>query len=71
VSALVLIAVVVLPLVNSLAILVGSVLLVEHLSTGQKALKNRNGSGLASCRQNPYCRQHDNRKAPSAPDRLP
>jgi hypothetical protein len=71
VSDLVLMAIVVLPLFNSLAIIVGTILLIEHLSTGQKALTTRKGRGLALCRQNPYCRRHDNRQAPSAPPGLP
>jgi hypothetical protein len=71
VSDLVLMAIVVLPLFNSFAIIVGTILLIEHLSTGQKALTTRKGRGLALCRQNPYCRRHDNRQAPSAPPGLP
>jgi hypothetical protein len=71
VSDIVLMAVVVLPLFNSFAIIVGTILLIEHLSTGQKALTTRKGRGLALCRQNPYCRRHDNRQAPAAPPGLP
>jgi len=71
VSALLIVAIIVLPAVNVFAILVFAIALFEHLSTGQRRQLQEHRCPLVPADELGYRRHYDKRRTDKTPDSLP
>ena len=70
-SALLLLAIIVLPIVNTFALLVFAIALVEHLSTAEKRPTTMGSRGPGRHRQNQLLSEHAERHETTTPYTLP